>query len=393
MKTLALILLVFAALPAWCEKKISVAELQATVATMHKDGKSDADVANALKSVVLSEELTRVTVNSMAGSVAGPLTTEQLLVLEARSATLTPPAADLPSAAAPDAAAQKGILGKASDYVSKTYLQLPAITFTGTTMRFQDNVEAPAPLPGTHGGFKEGAGGVSPFQVIHYVNSTDVALSSEHGAESLPAEKDTTPWGANRMIAMKEPGPNLGAVFEEAQAAGGFKWLRWELVDGKQTAVFAFEVPKKKTHMALDICCFPGADQNGVNAFQQASTAAARGGGGMGGGTGGTDTAIDWHAFKAVVPYRGEIFVDPATGIVLRLVTQVELKFSDIVRQDDTRIDYAALPLDGKSMVLPATVIVSTVDVPSADSAAAGDSLIRRTLFTTEYKDYALSAK
>jgi len=383
-----LVLLVLVAIPAWSEKKMNVADLENTLAAMHKAGKSDADVADALKPVTLTEELTGAEIKSVSADVPGPLTTEQLLVLEARSATLTPPAADLPATPAPDAATQKTILDAASDYVTKTYEQLPALTATKTTMRFQDNVEAPAPPPGTHGSLKVGANGVSPFQVIHYVNSADATASSEHGADSFDAAKDKTLWGANRMIGIEAPDPNLGAIFAEAQAGGNLKWLRWETLYGQKAAVYGFEVPKKKSHFALNVCCFPGADQNGVTAFQQAATAAARGGGGMGGGTGGTDTAIDWHAYKSVVPYRGEFFIDPATGTVLRLVTSAELKFSDVVRQDDTRIDYAAVPVDGKTPVLPARVIVSTIDVPSGDTTGAGESLVRRTLLTSEYKGY-----
>src|SRR5580700_9550166 len=59
MKQFVLILgLVLATTPAWCAKKITVDELKNTLATMHKESKSDTEVANALKQVELSEELT-----------------------------------------------------------------------------------------------------------------------------------------------------------------------------------------------------------------------------------------------------------------------------------------------------------------------------------------------
>ena len=119
---------------------------------MHKENKSDADVAGALKQLELTEELTRNTMNSLAANVPGPLSTEQIYVLEARSAMLAPPAPRIfQPAAAPDAAAQKAMLDKTADYVTKTYWQLPALTATKTTIRFQDNVEAAAPSSGMHG--------------------------------------------------------------------------------------------------------------------------------------------------------------------------------------------------------------------------------------------------
>ena len=65
---------------------------------------------------------------------------------------LPPPVADLPATPAPDAAAQKAILDKAVDYTTKTYTQLPHLTATKTTIRFQDNVGAIAAISGMHSG-------------------------------------------------------------------------------------------------------------------------------------------------------------------------------------------------------------------------------------------------
>ncbi len=379
--------------PAWCAKKITVAELKDTLATMHKAGKSDDEVAAALKQVELSEQLTRAAMNSMIDDVPGQKSTEQIYVLEARSATLPPPATDIPTAAAPDAAAQKAMLDKAADYVSKTYAQLPALTVTKTTLRFQDNVEAAAASSGMHGSASDvstGSGFVSPYQFIHYINSTDAQVASERGAEKSPAEKDKTPWGANKMIALQEPDPSLGTVFDEAQGAGTIKWLRWELLNGKQAAVYSFEVPKKKAHMAVNVCCFPDVQQAGVATFQSATLGALNGGGG-GGAKGNFQTNTSWHDYKNSVPYHGELFIDPDTGIVVRMITIAELKPSEVVHQDDTRVDYAPVTVDGKQIVLPVKTVIVTEVVPNGDSGSAGKYSTRTTLFTSEYKNYQLA--
>ena len=244
-----LVLALTTAMPAWCAKKLTVAELKDTLATMHKDGKSDDEVAAALKQVELSEQLTLATMNSMVGDVPGQKSTEQIYVLEARSATLPPPATDIPTAAAPDAATQKAMLDKTADYVSKTYTQLPGLAAIKTTLRFQDNVEAAAPASGMQGSASEvivGSGFVSPFQFVHYINSTDAPVASDHGAERLPGEKDKTPWGANKMIALMEPIPNLASVFAEAQSAGTSSGCAGRLLNGKQTAVYSFDLPRRK---------------------------------------------------------------------------------------------------------------------------------------------------
>ncbi len=207
-----ILIFLLATTPAWCAKKITVAQLEEMLNALHDQKKTDGETANALKQVELTEELTRVKMNSFVSLVPGPLSTEQVYVLEARSAMSPPPAADLPAATpAPDAAAQKALLDKAAEYVSKTYSQLPSLTATKTTIRFQDNVEAAAAASGMQGGAQDisvGSASVSPFQAIHYINSTESTVASQHGVEQPPSEKDKTPWGANKMIVVTDPVPS-----------------------------------------------------------------------------------------------------------------------------------------------------------------------------------------
>lgn len=384
------LILTLAALPACAAKKITVEELKNTLTIMHQSNKGDAEVANALKQFELSEQLTRNTMNSFVADVPGPLSTEQIYVLEARSATLPPPASDIPTAAAPDAAAQKALLDKAADYVSKTYSQLPALSATKTTIRFQDNVEAAAPSSGLQGGATDvttGSAFVSAYQFIHYINSTDSKVASDHGAEKLPAEKDKTPWGSNKMIALQTPDPSLATVFSEAQGAGEMKFLRWETVNGKQTAVFSFDVPKKKGKFALDVCCFPDVQQAGSVHFTSAAIGGAQGSGG-GGASGSFQTSTKWNDYKTQTSYKGELFIDSDSGVVVRMITIADLKPSEVVHQVDERIDYGPVTVGGKTVVVPVRAITNTEVVPNGDSGSAGKFSIRRTLFTAEYKDY-----
>jgi hypothetical protein len=385
-----ILILVFATTPGWCAKKVTVGELQDTLVSMHKENKSDADVAAALKQMELSEELTRNVMNSMVADVPGPLSTEQIYVLEARSAMLPPPPSDIPTAPAPDAAAQKAMLDKTADYVAKTYSQLPALAATKTTIRFQDNVEAAAPSSGMHSSATDvsvGSSFVSAYQFIHYINSTDSHVMSAQGAEKMPAEKDKTPWGANKMIALQMPDPSLGAVFGEAQSSDDIKWLRWEMVNGKQAAVYSYDVPKKKAHFPVNVCCFPDVNQTGMATFTSASAGSAHGSSG-GGAKGNFQTNTEWNDYKTTVPYHGELFIDPESGIVVRMITMADLKQTEVVHQVDERVDYAPVTVGGKSLVLPLRTIINTEVVPNGDSGAAGKFSIRRTLFSSEYKDY-----
>ena len=384
MKRFAWILVVMMlASPAWAAKKITVQQLKDLLVSLQQARKTDADIATELKQVELTEELTRSAMNSLVSFVPGPSSTEQIYVLEARSAALPPPAADLPATPAPDAAAQMAILDKAVDYTTKTYTQLPHLTATKTTIRFQDNVEAIATVTGMHSGSSD----VDPNLVqanrfIHYINSTEVPVDTQNGAEKVSTAKDKTPWGQNGYIALQGQGPVLSSVLQDAQTAGTISWLRWETINKKTTAVYAFSVDKKKSHYAVNYCCFPVSEQAGLMHFS------GKAGSGVYTPVGNlqTHTTYDQY-FKATVPYHGEIFVDPDTGIVVRLVLQAEFKSSDNVQQEDQRIDYGPVKIGANAIVLPVKTVLNTVVAPNGDSGAAKFTT-RSTLFISEYKNY-----
>jgi hypothetical protein len=390
-RTGCIALLLLASIPAWSAKKMNVGELKDLLMALHQQSKSDAEVADALKQVQLTEELTRTMMNNLAATVPGPLSTEQIYVLEARSAMLAPPAADLPATPAPDAPAQQALLAKAEAYATKTYTQLPAISATRTTLRFQDNVQALAASSGLQNSATEittGSGSVNPNQFVRYMNATDTAISTERGEEKLAEDK--TRWGANGMIALTQPDPNLARVWADARDAGTLKWVRWELVNGKAAGVFSFEVPKKKTHLAVIVCCFPKIDQTGSIRFTSASGAGSTTPGAAGGAKGNFQTNTEYDPYKTIAPYHGEFFIDPDTGIVVRMITQVELKPSEVVHQVDTRIDYGPVTVGDKSLVLPVKTVVNTEVVPYGDSGG-GSFHTRCTLFTSEYKNQQLA--
>ena len=381
------------AVPAWPAKKITVTELTDLLKRMQEQKKSDTDVATALKQVQMSEELTRSTMNDLAAYAAGPQTTEQIYVLEAGSAVLAPPATDIPATPPPDSATQKAVLDKVNEYYANTYSRLPAVTATKVTVRFQDNVEAPGSNSGLVGGAKEittESGFVDPHQYIRYIGSTESKAESANGVEKPPIKEKGARWGANGQIALFGPGQNLGTVLHEAQDGGGMTFLRWETINGKPAAVFSFAVQKKKSHYAIDYCCFPDVSQAGVANFTSPTLA----GMGAGGAKGNFQTSTDWHDFKANgVPYHGELFVDPATGIVLRMVTMAEFKSSDPVHQEDQRIDYLPVSVGDKMMVLPVRTMINTEVVPTGDSVSAGKYTTRRTMLTSEYKDFQIAGR
>ena len=390
-------LLLLASLPAWpADKKITVAELKSVLHTMHDQNKNDADVATALKQVQLSEQLTRPVLNSLvedlpaANGTSGVLSTEQIYILEARSALLPPPAAEIPANPAPDTAA---LLAKAAAYASNTYAQLPALAADRTSLRFQDNFEALADSSAVSSGAKDATMGsgltVKPHDYIRYINAADTPITLNKGQETLPADK--TQWGRNKMIQVMDPDPNLATVISEAQASGGIQFVRWETINGKPAAVFSYTVGKKETHMGVHVCCFPDIRQAGRLSYPVAGGTDPFGAPGP--GRGNFQTSTNWQLYKKdSVPYHGEISIDPGSGTVVRLITQTEEKNSDVVHQDDERIDYGPVTVGDKSLVLPIRAVTITEVVPNGESGDGGTSF-RCTLFTSEYKNYQFAQK
>jgi hypothetical protein len=372
-----LIVILLIASPCWASKKITVQQLKDMLAAYQQSHKSDAEVAAELKDIDLTEQLTHSTMNSLTPLVPGQLTSEQLFVLEIRSAVLAPPATDIPTTPAPDAAGQKAILDKAVDYATRTYAQLPTLTATRTLRRFQDSAHQDQTSLGAH----SAAIPSTTYTPIHYTATDDKSVTFKNGTGQNPLANDKTRWGDNGSIALLGESPDLATVLQDAQATGKIAWMRWETVMGHDLAVFSFSVDKKKTHYAVNYCCFPETSQAGEISMRGTETA---------GGAGNYQTSANWKNFKATLPYHGAIFIDPATGVVYRLITQVEFKGSDPVKAENHRIDYSAETVGDKKVVVPGFVTIDTIELPFPDSPQ-GHYITRHTLFTESYSGYAAS--
>lgn len=370
-----LVVLLGLAVPGWAAKKMTVAELKAYLSSAHQAGKSDAEVSAELQNIELTDQLTHSTMNSLAPAVPGQLTTEQLYILEVRSAVLPPPADDLPKDPAPDATAQKAILDKAADYAAKTYGQLPSLKATKTVRRFQDTATPGQQSYGAHSSAAVG-GSVSP---IRYAASSQNEVLLHNGVEQNPMANDKTKWGDNGMLALMAPEPSLTTVMQEAQAAGKLTWLRWDSLNGHKVAVFSFSVDKKKSHTALDYCCFPETSQQGPMSLR--GTAA-------GGESGNYQTGADWKHWKSTVGYHGEIFVQPDTGVIDRLITEADLKSGDPVKAENRRVDYGEQKVGDKTVMVPVRTLTDTLAQPFPD-LPQGRFILRHTLFLAEYSNYA----
>jgi hypothetical protein len=245
---------------------------------------------------------------------------------------------------------------------------------TRTLRRFQDSAQQDQPAFGSHSNAVLSA----TYSAIRYTASDDVSVTFKNGIEQNPLSSDNTHWGANSMIALLGQSPDPSTVLQEAQETGKIAWLRWETVNGHDLAVFSFSVDKKKSRYSVNYCCFPETSQAGEITLRGQET---------GGGAGNYQNSTNWKNFKSIEPYRGQIYIDPDTGIVYRLITEVEFKGSDPIKVENQRIDYGTETMDGKKLVVPGFVTIDTLEQPFPDSPQ-GRFIIRHTLFTENYSGY-----
>lgn len=370
MKKIGWILMLLLAAPAMAASKMTVEQLKQALTEMKQGGKSDEDVAARLKDVQLTEELTHTAKTSLTSYLPGDLSTEQMFILEGRSAFMPPPAEDTPTSPAPDAATQKDILAKAADYLSKTYDQLPALSASKTTSRYQDDLINTSSSPGLT------VNTVNSFARLSDADTKKV--ESEKGIEK-PAEKDKTSWGENGKISPPGPTPSLSVLFQEASDGGKIGFARWQTIQGKRAAVFTFSVDKKKSRYDVVYCCFPKTDTaTGVAAAGSFAPM-----------PGEIQSVTSYRPFKKTVSYHGELSIDPESGTILRVLTYAELKPTDYVHQEASRTDFSATVVDGKEYVLPMESFTVNEVVPGGESNSIAYS-VRHNLFNVMYANYQL---
>jgi hypothetical protein len=371
MKRLVWILvLLMAASPAWADKKVTVQQLKDLLNSMQQSNKTDAEVAAQLKEIELNEELTGRAANSLKSYLPGPLAGVQVEILKDQSAFFAPPATDLPATPAPDAAAQQAMLAKAADFAAKTYAQNPHLSVTKTTLRFEDYVRATSSI---------GLRTNTLLGPIQLVDKQVDPVETDKGVEQAAVSRAKTKWGSNGEISEGEPGTNLGAIILEVSSSGKIGWLRWQLIDGRQTAVFSFAVEKEKSHYDVSYCCFP----NTTTATRAAGPSVML-------TVGAIQSVTTWEPYEKVAGYHGELFINPDTGLVVRVITRAEMKPTDFVLREDRRIDYGPVAVAGKQYMLPRVSITAMDAVPNADNNT-DTRTIRHTLFYVSYQNYKLA--
>ncbi len=313
---LAILLLAW---PVWAAKRVTVDQLEQMLKAAQ--GKPDADLARHLSDLELTERLSSVQLERWQATLPDDQARQALLALADQSQFLDPPATEIPSTATPDFIQQRQIMSRVVAYVRTAIPQLPNLFSTRATTSFEDTPLLQRP------------GGTSiAYQPLHLTGHSSATVLYRDGREVVDTgtaqdvrPKGLTTWGVF--------GPILGIVLEDA-ARSKLLWSHWEQGASGPLAVFYYAVPKEKSHYTVDYCCVAA----------EAATHSA-----------------NLHPFNQIVAYHGEISVDPASGTILRLMLDAELKASDPVAHASIMVEYGPVEIGGKTYICPVKSISKTL--------------------------------
>ena len=352
--------------------RVTVAQLEQILTTACAAHKSDTQIVRQIRLLELSERLTETTLGRLTADLASfPETVQSLQLLADQSIFLMPPASEIPAIAPPDDYAQGRVLDAARSYVAQTLPLLPNFLATRTTRYFDDS-----PQQLTKNAWPVSAG-------LHLVRTSSMEISVRNdqrvlssAAEPLvqgkEAQAELTSWG--------EFGPVLGMIVEDT-AKGSLSWSRWESSAATPVAVFKYSVPRPFSHFQLD--------GFSPEQFGQVDS----GGGVPGGGILGMRPSLDIPRSKPyhITPgYHGDLWLDPATGTILRITIEADLKGRDPVKRADTLIEYGPVSISGHSFICPVRSLTLHLDpVNPNDTTGAAPILQLNEIQFTNYHRFA----
>jgi VWFA-related protein len=270
---------------------------------------SDGEAARQLSKLELTERLSGAKLTSLTEELRGKKTRQALEVLADAATFLEPPPAEIPVDAPPDQSAQQHILALAGAYLNHAMTKLPDFFATRMTVEYG---ETPA--------YDEGNTRLKAVP-LHVTEHSRATVLYRQGAEVMDAVAGRRVKQNRGLLTNGTFGPLLRVVQNAMDLSGAVTWSRWEQDAGGRRAVFRYRVPAERSLYAVNGCCLPSGD--GSSGF-------------------------------AIKPgYYGEIAIDPASGAILRVEVEADLKGFVPLKQSDIMVSYGPVAIGGKVYILP----------------------------------------
>jgi VWFA-related protein len=289
-------------------RRVTAAELEQVAGSAR--GESDGEVARQLSKLELTERLNGAKLASLMEQLRGKKTRQALEALADAAAFLRPPPSEIPADAPPDPSAQQHILALAAAYLNQAMTQLPDFFATRMTIQYG---EAPA--------YNEGNTRLKAVPP-HVTEHSQATILYRQGAEVMDAVAEKRVKRSPGLLTTGTFGPLLRVVQSAMDLSGAVNWSRWEQDAGGRLAVFSYQVPAEQSLYSVDGCCLPSGDGSSGFAFKPG--------------------------------YHGEIAIDPASGAILRVQVEADLKGFVPLKQSDIMVSYGPVAIGGKIYILPA---------------------------------------
>jgi hypothetical protein len=297
---------------AFTRKPVTVQQLDDALAAAHS--KSDAELAERLAGLALTERLSNAKLSSLKTSLPGPKTSVALIALADESAFFAPPPSELSAAVRPAIAEQRHILALAVDYLEKTMSKLPNFFATRITDHYEqrlprDVVFAPWSIGGIPSWRATGSGSATVF----YRNGKEVVDNAETNAKKLKEED-------KGLVTKGVFGPILSTVVADSLRSG-LTWSHWEPGFNGPVAVFHYVVPKAGSHYEVTPQALP--------------------------------VKAEGESLQQPSGYHGEIAIDPASGTILRMTLVADLESNQSILQGDIMVEYGPVEIGEKTYICP----------------------------------------
>jgi hypothetical protein len=354
-----LVLLTAVALPAWAAKGVTVAQLEETLTAISSAHKPDAEIARQIAGIKLSERITEATLARLKAHLdADSQAALALQLLADQSAFLDPPASELPATSVPDDATQQRMLEAARNYVAQMLPRLPNLLATRSTLRYDDSPQ----------GLKKGGW---PVRLgLHLVDTSSREISVRDERDSLPSAVWQQQSG---LVSKGEFGSTLGMILADT-AKGKVTWSHWEQIAGDPAAVFQYSVPRSASNYEVTGYQQPTAEYANLTGRQ---------------GVAGIGPQLSNHS-SDITPtvtkpgYHGSLWLDPATGTILRITIEADAKGGAPFQRASILVEYGPVQIGDSRFICPmrSVALYEANAAPQANLSDAPAEWLNIILFT-----------